>query len=380
MFTVLVCADLFGFKVNLELTFAALPTIAELTRRSEEIFNAEMGAVRPAGAPVPAEGFRVSRVQIYDDVLLKWVDLISSTQLHEYDQLYVFQPQSPWQVDTQQDLPAPRPPSDPQYQQPAAGGGAPPQQASYQQPFAAVPAPQQQAYAAPGAPPSYAAAPPPPAQDGYQPRTQHVPGSGASPEEDRVRAVFDATDSSRKGYFEYAEMERLFRERGLDFSVNTVGELFYKADLDRDGRVVFEEWANWARIYPNTLECLWHRGQDTPEEAAIRKELQNAQNQIAANQAREAQIRRELDALEGQNRGLRDDVARGNAAANEAANRRSVLDPQERELIEEEIKLERQRDQMRMSQARFAEASARFNRGEQQKGSPRRAREAVPGY
>eukprot|EP00756_Hemistasia_phaeocysticola_P018338 Hpha_TRINITY_DN15587_c1_g14::TRINITY_DN15587_c1_g14_i1::g.108479::m.108479 len=111
MFTVLTCADLFGSKCNLELTFPALPSVAELQRRVEDVFNSEMHATRPPGAPVPPEGFRVSRVQIYDDVLLKWVDLISSTQLHEYDQLYVFQPQSPWSVDTQQDLPAPRPPS-----------------------------------------------------------------------------------------------------------------------------------------------------------------------------------------------------------------------------------------------------------------------------
>jgi len=192
--------------------------------------------------------------------------------------------------------------------------------------------------------------------------------------------VFDAADNGSKGYIDYSEMERLFRDRGLDFSSNTVGELFYKADLNRDTRVTLDEWTNWAQIYPNTLETLYNRGIDTPEEAAMRQQVTQAYNQIAQNQAREQQIRRELDGLERQNRELHEAVAQGQQKAQEVASRKQQLDPHERELIEEEVKLERQKDQMRMSQARFQEASERFNRNHAAKGSPRRAREAVPGF
>ena len=112
MFTLLVCANMFGSKVNLELTFSALPTVGELTCRVEEVFTAEMHAVKPPGASCPAEGIAVRRLQVYDDGQMKWVGLSTSTQLHKNDQVYAFQPQTSWPTtDTQQDLPAPRPPT-----------------------------------------------------------------------------------------------------------------------------------------------------------------------------------------------------------------------------------------------------------------------------
>ena len=109
MYTLLVCADLYGDKANLELTFPNMPTISELQRKIVETFNAEAAVKRPSG--YPNIEFHIARIQIYDDVLLKWADLVTCTQLHEYDQLYVFQPQSPWHIDVQKDLPPPRPPS-----------------------------------------------------------------------------------------------------------------------------------------------------------------------------------------------------------------------------------------------------------------------------
>lgn len=109
MYTLLCCADLYGEKVNLELTFSAMPTMGELQRKVTEVFNAESQLKRPQG--YPTVDFQIARLQIYDDVLLKWTDLVTCTQLHEYDQLYAFAPQSPWHIDVQKDLPPPRPPT-----------------------------------------------------------------------------------------------------------------------------------------------------------------------------------------------------------------------------------------------------------------------------
>jgi hypothetical protein len=109
MYTLLVCADLYGEKINLEITFPAMPTIGELQRKVVEVYSAEAQVKRPPG--FPAIEFQVARLQVYDDVLLKWADLVTATQLHEYDQLYAFQPQSPWHIDVQKDLPPPRPPT-----------------------------------------------------------------------------------------------------------------------------------------------------------------------------------------------------------------------------------------------------------------------------
>ncbi|KAJ9458589.1 calmodulin-like protein containing EF hand domain [Diplonema papillatum] len=361
MFTLLVCADLQGGKVNLELTFQALPTIGELTRKTEEVFGHEMKVI---GGPYANVEFRVNRLQIYDDVLLKWVDLLSTTQLHEYDQIYAFQPQTPWHVDTTQDLPAPRPPAT----QGGSYGGAmvPPGMPAY--------APQGGAGMHPGydMPQGYPAGPQ--GYPGFVPAGADRPNL---PTAEKVAVVFKEIDFQGKGYIDYPEFERALHERGLDFSANTTGELFYKADLNRDGRVTFEEWVNWAQIYPNTVETLYFRCKDTSEESMLRGQIQRAQDQLAANHARIAQLQRESDQNAATNHGLRSQVGTMQQQAAAAAQKRQEITPDEKELLEEEIKMERQKDQMRMQQARFQEASTKFNRGAASKGSPRRARDVA---
>lgn len=142
MYFLLVCGDLYGEKVNLEITFPTMPTIGELNRKVIETFNSEANLKRPQG--YPAVEFSIARLQIYDDVLLKWTDLVACTQLHEYDQLYAFQPQSPWHIDVQKDLPPPRPPTN------ASRGGAPAgyNNSSYDSFLGGAPAVQQSAVAA----------------------------------------------------------------------------------------------------------------------------------------------------------------------------------------------------------------------------------------
>eukprot|EP00659_Diplonema_papillatum_P020821 gene20821-32100_t len=181
---------MFGLKVNLELTFPALPTIAELTRNIEEVFTAEMHAIKPPGAPIPAEGIRVNRLQVYDDVLLNWVDLLSSTQMHEYDQVYAFQPQTLWHVDTRQDLPAPRPPTNSGgggYSQVPAGYGSPPRAGAGSGSTGPQFLPQHAYYAA--------------AAVGTSERPNVHP-------DDKARITFEEIDFARKGYLEYGDMER----------------------------------------------------------------------------------------------------------------------------------------------------------------------------
>ena len=239
---------MFGSKVNLELTFSALPTVGELTRRVEEVFTAEMHAIKPPGASCPAEGIAVHRLQVYDDVVLKWVDLISSTQLHEYDQVYVFQPQTPWAVDTQQDLPAPRPPT---------GGAA----------VTSVAPPPHQSLGYGGA-----AAPSAAHQVGFQ-TTNPDEERANLPAEQKSRIVFEEMDATRRGFVDHADFERAFRDRGLDFSSNTIGELFYKADLNRDGHITPDEWANFALIYPNTVETMYYKGRNTAQENELQRQV-----------------------------------------------------------------------------------------------------------
>eukprot|EP01060_Flectonema_neradi_P033965 TRINITY_DN5829_c0_g2_i1.p1 TRINITY_DN5829_c0_g2~~TRINITY_DN5829_c0_g2_i1.p1 ORF type:complete len:355 (+),score=72.94 TRINITY_DN5829_c0_g2_i1:109-1173(+) len=353
MFTILACADLQGGKVNLELTFPGVPTVGELTRRVEEVFS---GEIRSLGGNTD---FTVNRIQVYDDVLLKWDDLISSTQLHEYDQVYAFQPQTPWHVDTQQDLPPPRPPTIP--------GGYAPQH--HLQPH------QQQGYSVPRSHANQSYQGGPPQQYG------HARGPNGDrpniPPNEKASVVFSDLDTQHRGYLEYADFERALHERGLDFSSNTVGELFYKADLNRDGRITPDEWSNWAQIYPNTMETLYFKTKDTSEEAMLKNQIQQSQESLMQNRARIDNLQRELAQVQNSSASLQSQVGNLQQQSIAAKNRRKEIPGEERELIEEEIKMERQRDQMRVQQARLKEVSERYNRTSAQKGSPRRAREAA---
>nr|ACS87835.1 hypothetical protein CDFL6B12_08 [Angomonas deanei] len=112
MFTILCCADLHGEKVNLEVTLDAAPvSVQELVAYLTHIFaREEQAMLSHLGHPTAVPPFQIASAFIYDDVLLRWTKLKSVSQLHEYDQLYVFQPQTPSHRDSQQDLPPPRPP------------------------------------------------------------------------------------------------------------------------------------------------------------------------------------------------------------------------------------------------------------------------------
>lgn len=104
MFTILCCADINNEKVNLELVLEELPrSISVLKDAITQIFGSEAQA---AGS----RPFAIARVNLYDDAHHCWADLVSLEQLREYDQLYVFQPQSQWHRDVQRDLPPPRTP------------------------------------------------------------------------------------------------------------------------------------------------------------------------------------------------------------------------------------------------------------------------------
>lgn len=112
MLTLLCCAELHGEKVNLEVTWDELPgSLADLQYGISDVFTQEVAACRPLAGGPSAPSFDIARVQVYDDDLLCWADLASLSQLHGFDQLYVFQPQTRWHQDTQQDLPPPRPPT-----------------------------------------------------------------------------------------------------------------------------------------------------------------------------------------------------------------------------------------------------------------------------
>eukprot|EP01065_Artemidia_motanka_P007657 TRINITY_DN13829_c0_g1_i1.p1 TRINITY_DN13829_c0_g1~~TRINITY_DN13829_c0_g1_i1.p1 ORF type:complete len:413 (+),score=136.76 TRINITY_DN13829_c0_g1_i1:62-1300(+) len=405
MFTLLVCADIYGQKVNLEVGFPSVPTINELTRKVEQVYEEESKHMKPQG--FPALRFEVSRIQIYDDTFLKWVDLLSSTQLHEYDQLYVFQPQSAWHVDLQKDLPAPRPPTGPapgieqQSQvppQPHAPQATPQYYNSPSQPPQQMPPLPPQSQQLPQQQPLYAqptgspfAAPSAPAASPYRsgptgpaPGAQLPQPTGPAlaarerqnvPKEQKVQMVFRELDSQQKGFVDPAELERGFHSRGIDFSSNTVQELFQKGDQNRDGRLDWQEWVLWCDLYPNTLEVMYYRGRDSWDEEQQRRDKDSLVQQVERCRQREEDLKRQLDECVREQNHLRQQLSEQEQRGHDAVHRRTMLEQQERDLLEQEIKLERQKDQLRLSQQRFQEVAWQFDGDAQRQGSPRRARQ-----
>lgn len=116
MFTLLCCADLAGEKVNLEITLSDFPvTLDHLLDHLARTFAreaAELAALDGSAHAAP-DTLHIMSVFVYDDAQLHWARLTSLAQLHEYDQLYVFQPQTGRNRDVQRDLPPPRPPIQP---------------------------------------------------------------------------------------------------------------------------------------------------------------------------------------------------------------------------------------------------------------------------
>eukprot|EP01060_Flectonema_neradi_P022608 TRINITY_DN30856_c0_g1_i1.p1 TRINITY_DN30856_c0_g1~~TRINITY_DN30856_c0_g1_i1.p1 ORF type:complete len:442 (+),score=75.59 TRINITY_DN30856_c0_g1_i1:54-1328(+) len=415
MFTLLVCGDVYGSKVNLEIPFPNVPTISQLTHTIEEVFEAEAAVLKPAGYPTLE--VKVSRIQVYDDTYLKWMDLVSSTQLHEYDQLYVFQPQSPWHVDLQKDLPAPRVPSGttpstaaaavaprvvpaPQQfsQQPTAiamspvAGQVPPQPTLFattspaviqQQPLLA----QQPVLSHQPAPQSVSIFPQPMAASIPQQVIHTAPQSlpqpvgpalanrerANLPVEQKIQIVFKELDTSAKGYLDYGDLERGFRSRGIDFSSTTIQELFSKGDTNRDTRIDWGEWVAWAGLYPNTLEIIYYRGIDTADDANLQHQRKSAEEAIERNKAREVDLLRQLEECQREYTTLVQQMNNLDSQTREATTRRTLLEQQERDLLEQEIKLERQKDQLRASQYRFQEVAQTFDHSATVQGSPRRA-------
>eukprot|EP00759_Apiculatamorpha_spiralis_P016050 PhF_6_TR22452/c1_g1_i1/m.31848 len=370
MYTLLACADLFGEKINLELTFAAMPTIGELTRKIEDVYRSEADLKRPVNFPREYE-FRVARLQIYDDVLLKWVDLVTATQLHEYDQLYAFQPQSPWHIDVQKDLPPPRPPTA-QFR-----GGQPP--ASFS-PNRGLPAygGQQAPPASSYAPPTYA--PPPPSYPSYasSPYDRGVPPyadprGGLNPnasDEEKVRIIFSELDTDRDGYVSNKELRDGFYTRGIDFTEQTVGDLFFRADANRDGVISLGEFQAFARRFPNTIDSLYFRTNLKAEPPQLRE----IDDRMRQQKNREAELLRELERVRTENQTLEQRRAQEAEAARRAAEQRRVLEDQERQLLQKEYELQKQRDALRQSEAEFMQTARQFDQHSAQTGSPRRAR------
>jgi hypothetical protein len=239
VFFVSVASDIYGRKHNTRLEFITCPTISELIAATEAQYDVTARATRPAGYPdVP---FRIQTFQVYDDVLLRWVDLYSSAQLTNGCQVYAFQPETVWNVDLQGTIPVAR------------------------DAIAIT--------SVAGSPRRIAAA------------------AGVAPTmSEKLRNVFYELDSGAKGYILYSDLRSAFLRYDIEFSYATCGELFNLADTNRDGRVSYEEWVRFAIDHPNVVDALFYRSRDIAAGRPVY--VPSTEELISARRARQAELDR----------------------------------------------------------------------------------------
>eukprot|EP01065_Artemidia_motanka_P051453 TRINITY_DN9091_c0_g1_i1.p1 TRINITY_DN9091_c0_g1~~TRINITY_DN9091_c0_g1_i1.p1 ORF type:complete len:238 (+),score=74.00 TRINITY_DN9091_c0_g1_i1:480-1193(+) len=207
----------------------------------------------------------------------------------------------------------------------------------------------------------------------------HPPRVGSAPRQcdggydHRIRAVFTDFNSLGTGAVSYNEFGCGFRDCGIDFAHATVDELWSKADADGDGVVTWEEWQAWARVFPNLVECVYHRGAGNTEMGAVREHARRAESEVASLLERESQLNAEMEQIRSRLAEARLQQRQAHTALSDARSRAGGMSHQERDLVENEIRMERQRDQLRLQRAKFDASASLFDHQQTVEGSPRRA-------
>eukprot|EP01061_Rhynchopus_euleeides_P023828 TRINITY_DN38621_c0_g1_i1.p1 TRINITY_DN38621_c0_g1~~TRINITY_DN38621_c0_g1_i1.p1 ORF type:complete len:328 (+),score=149.68 TRINITY_DN38621_c0_g1_i1:71-985(+) len=195
--------------------------MSELVGHIESTLRTEQRLMKPVGQKRGV--FRLQCLQIYDEVLRRWVDLLSSTQLHDWAQLYVFQNDSPSQLDLQAQLPATRP-------------------------------------------------------------IRSVPNGN---EAEALWQLFQDIDVNGNGYIERDELQRVFSVLGMfEFSEPQVDDFFVKADSNRDGVLSYAEFSKFSCSHPHVAEALFKAGKRYLEAVKLKDQerayLQRKQEEVEA--------------------------------------------------------------------------------------------------
>eukprot|EP00756_Hemistasia_phaeocysticola_P060803 Hpha_TRINITY_DN4337_c0_g1::TRINITY_DN4337_c0_g1_i1::g.49996::m.49996 len=213
-FQIDVGSDLFGQKHNTTLSFPRVPSVPELTAATESYFDTKSRACRPAGYPdVP---FKIETFQLFDDTLLRWVDLYDAQQLRHGQQLWCFQPESIWHSDAQGVIP----------------------QAEEVPVTWTTPA------------------------DSPRRRRQQT-DTGVPPTlSEKLRSVFYQCDSRNNGYILPDDIENAFRRCHMEFTHGTASEIFRIADANSSGHITYDEWVSFAIRCPQVVDALFFRFRD----------------------------------------------------------------------------------------------------------------------
>eukprot|EP01064_Diplonema_japonicum_P029310 TRINITY_DN4707_c3_g1_i1.p1 TRINITY_DN4707_c3_g1~~TRINITY_DN4707_c3_g1_i1.p1 ORF type:complete len:599 (+),score=177.74 TRINITY_DN4707_c3_g1_i1:65-1798(+) len=247
VFTVLVSADLYGAKTNFELQFTGLPSFVEFKAKAEAVMATESSLRRPV--EVPSLPFTLTKMQVFDDKVDLWVDFVSSSQLREFSQVYIFQLETAYHKEVQSKIPppcktipvlstisSPSPITSPLPLSPYSETSPYINHAALVAPLAVIP---------PVLPPAIPAA-----------EATHL---------DKVRFVFNKMDANRDGLVTSASFVSVLDKLRVEFAPEVSTDLFIKADTNTDSKVSYSEFQRFAEQYPTLLDSLYYRSRDDEE-------------------------------------------------------------------------------------------------------------------
>lgn len=300
-FILLVAADLYTNKVNLEVTFPAHPSLAELTRVTEATFGIEASVLRPEGRPL--QPFKVARFQMYDEKSDRWVELTNAAQIVDSAQVYAFQRETAYHTETQKPIPIARRPStagtsNTARSPPRSYADLAPVQSVHKSPQRTGAALRQEQQQQPLLQPVVLAQQPAlgAANNSDALRRRALPEHATLDE--KVRVIFEEIDINSNRVIEPEEWKRALRVLNIDFSSATVSDLFSKADLNGDGVISLNEFQSFCSGYPTLTDCMYFRTKDYWEDYARKQEIKSSTDMLEDMKERERQAR--LLALEAQ--------------------------------------------------------------------------------
>lgn len=255
--------DLFGVKQNTKLEFPTVPQLSQLITDSEGHFDKESRIRRPPGAPdVP---FKVQSCQVYDDVLLRWVDLYSATQLRDGSQVWLFQPESQYHSE------------DP--------GTIPPAKYS---------------------PESWLGSPA---------RARAVTEAGIRDPvmSEKLRSVFYQIDTDRNRYIPYSTLKDYFLKYQIPYTSAYLGDYY-----GRTGNMTYDEWVRFSARYPYIIDSLYYRQRDYYADRSYYSAALAEAEVAAARSKREAELRTYYTAYAAEKSRLESEYRSRQAAADAA--------------------------------------------------------------
>ena len=333
-FSVLVAADVGGVKTNCELQFDAHPTFAEFKAKAEGVCLQESAACGSL--------FEAQRMQVYDDRVELWIDLVSAAQLKPYSQVYVFQKETAGRREVQSKIPPPcktivvagHPAAAAAAASPALASPSPARVA--RSPSAAI-YPDLSILNASAAVAAAAAAAATTLSPSPAPAATAGGDCDVAPFAEKCRCVYASLDDAHSGAVPPERFAAVLSSLRIDLSDESVRGLFAKADANGDGVLSSGELHRFAEQYPTLLDSLFYRGRDEEAEAAHARVEENAGYQLeacrerlsraeadvakaaAAADAQEARVAAAADAVRAAEASERDAHAVLDAAQQEAA-------------------------------------------------------------